>query len=527
MRSTFAGLNTMVRGIYAQQISMDTLGHNITNAGTEGYSRQSVNLTTMRPMKYAGIYGDLKVGTGVDVDSVTRARDTFADKQFWKENANYKNAETQQYTLSKIESVYQEPTETGLSTVMGKFYKSWQTLSTNSGEYSNRVVVRDSGKELVNSFNHVKTQLFDLVEDNNTQISLKVDTINQITSELLSLNKQIVTLECGTNGNANDLRDRRDLLVDQLSEEMKVNVTELSDGSYSITCGGSTIVDGNTRLEMAVQTTTDEDYQIPVNRIVEKTTGITMDIQDGAVKGVYDSVETVKDYLDQMVTMTAFLLNDFNEQHKQGLDLNNDQGGNFFDGDGLTVERADGSMITTHDYSSLKYDVGTGKWTIQVDDGNGTGTTETVNVKHVDIMNAFKVNPAFDQTGGTDKIAAKLIDQANPENSADGGNAAALGDLLQITKSATLGDKSLTGYYAGMIGGLGIARQEADRNVENQATILAQIDGWRQSVCGVNWDEELSNMIKFNKGYSACSRCLTTMDEMLDKLINSTGTVGR
>ena len=78
-----------------------------------------------------------------------------------------------------------------------------------------------------------------------------------------------------------------------------------------------------------------------------------------------------------------------------------------------------------------------------------------------------------------------------------------------------------------MIGQLGIQAQEAERNVTNQETIVSQVEGWRQQVCGVNWDEELSNMIKFNKGYSACSRCLTTMDEMLDKLINSTGTVGR
>lgn len=521
MRSTFSGLNTMVRGIYAQQISMDTLGHNITNAGTQGYSRQLVNLTTMRPQTVPGVFGDLRVGTGVDIDSVTRARDTFADKQFWKENASLKNAESQQYTLSKLESVFQEPTETGLQTVMSKFYNGWHTLSTNAGEYSNRVVVRDSGKELVNAFSHIKTQMFDLINDNNTQVALKTDTINQITSELLSLNKQIVTLECGMNGNANDLRDRRDLLVDQLSEEMKVNVTELSDGSYSITCGGTTIVDGNGRLELAVQTTTDSNYQVPINRIVEKTTGIAIDIRDGAIRGVYDSVETIKDYLDQMATMTAFLLKDFNDVHKAGHGLNDETGINFFDGQGIEVN---GVML--HDYSSLQYDTSKGKW--MIDDGTGT----MVEIKHVDLLNALKVNSEFDKTGGTDKIAAKTkpktpIVPGDDQEVASGDNAALLADLLQVTSSATLGNKTLTGYYSGMIGALGISAQEAGRNVTNQETILAQIDGWRQSVAGVNWDEELSNMIKFNKGYSACSRCLTTMDEMLDKLINSTGLVGR
>ena len=179
MRSTFGGLNTMVRGLYGNQVSLDTVGNNITNAATPGYSRQTVNLTTTKPQTMPGVYGDFKIGTGVDVDSVVRARDTFADRQYWKENSNLNKSTTQQYTLSKIESVFQEPTDTGLQTVISQFYKSWQTLSTNAGEYSNRVVARDTGKQLVNSMNHIKTQLDDLVADNNTQLSLQKDMINQ------------------------------------------------------------------------------------------------------------------------------------------------------------------------------------------------------------------------------------------------------------------------------------------------------------------------------------------------------------
>lgn len=505
MRSTFGGLNTMVRGLYGNQVSLDTVGNNITNAATPGYSRQTVNLTTTKPQTMPGMYGDFKIGTGVDVDSVVRARDTFADRQYWKENSNLSKSNTQYYTLSKIESVFQEPSDTGLQTVMNQFYKSWQTLSTNAGEYSNRVVVRDTGKQLVNSMSHIKTQLDDLVADNNTQLSLQKDMINQTLDQILSLNKQIVTLEAGSNGWANDLRDQRDLLVDKLSGYMKVDVTELSNGSYSITCGGTTIVDGNSKLEMDVKVTTDPEYNIPIYTLVEKSTGIAMDVKDGSVKGIYDSVDNVKNYLDQMTTMTAFLLNDFNKQHKAGVGLNDETGINFFG-------------ETGNDYSTLEYDKTAGSWKL-----NGTHITK------VDILNSLKVNAEFDETGGTDKIAAKSSKStdADGENTASGANASLLGDLLQVTTSSTLGNKSMTGYYTGMIGQLGIQAQEAETNVTNQETIVSQVEGWRQQVCGVNWDEELSNMIKFNKGYSACSRCLTTMDEMLDKLINSTGTVGR
>ena len=506
MRSTFGGLNTMVRGLYGNQVSLDTVGNNITNAATPGYSRQSVNLATTRPQTMPGIYGDFKIGTGVDVDSVVRARDTFADRQYWKENSNLSNATTQQYTLSKIESVFQEPTETGLQTVMNAFYKSWQTLSTNAGEYSNRVVVRDTGKQLVNSMSHIKTQLDDLIADNNTQLSLQKDMINQTLEQILSLNKQIVTLEAGSNGWANDLRDQRDLLVDDLSGYMKVNVTELSNGAYNVTCGGTTIVDGNSRLEMDTKVTTDPEYNIPMYTLVEKSTGIAMDVKDGSIQGIYDSMDNIKGYLDQMTTMTAFLLNDFNEQHKAGYGVNDDTGINFFGENGK-------------DYSTLEYNKATGKWNL--------GGNE---ISKVDILNSLQVNSTFDETGGTDKIAAKTKASTgtDTEDTASGANASLLGDLLQVpTSNATLGNKSMSGYYTGMIGQLGIQSQEAERNVTNQETIVSQVEGWRQQVCGVNWDEELSNMIKFNKGYSACSRCLTTMDEMLDKLINSTGTVGR
>lgn len=525
MRSTFGGLNTMVRGLYGNQVSLDTVGNNITNAATPGYSRQTVNLTTTKPQTMPGVYGDFKIGTGVDVDSVVRARDTFADRQYWKENSNLNKSTTQQYTLSKIESVFQEPTDTGLQTVISQFYKSWQTLSTNAGEYSNRVVARDTGKQLVNSMNHIKTQLDDLVADNNTQLSLQKDMINQTLDQILSLNKQIVTLEAGSNGWANDLRDQRDLLVDKLSGYMKVDVTELSNGSYSITCGGTTIVDGNSRLEMDVSVHTDPEYNIPIYTLVEKSTGIAMDVKDGSVKGIYDSVDNVKNYLDQMTTMTAFLLNDFNEQHKAGVGLNDETGINFFDPK-TTAAGAD------TDFSTLVYF--NGQWSIggtvtRDTDGNVTNVVGGTHMTKVDILNSLKVNAEFDETGGTDKIAAKASKStdANGENTASGANASLLGDLLQVTTSTTLGGKSMTGYYTGMIGQLGIQAQEAERNVTNQETIVSQVEGWRQQVCGVNWDEELSNMIKFNKGYSACSRCLTTMDEMLDKLINSTGTVGR
>lgn len=506
MRSTFGGLNTMVRGMFTHQISLDTVGHNITNANTEGYSRQVVNLSTAQPQVCYGFYGNYKVGTGNDVDSLIRARDTFADKQYWKENSILEQANTEYYSLDKLESIFQEPSETGLQTVLNDFWKSWQTLSTNASEYSNRVMVRDKGKALVNSFQLIQKQMKELVEDNNSSIQLKTESINQITSEILSLNKSIKSSECGMNGMANDLRDRRDLLVDQLSSLVKVDVTELSDGTYSISCAGNTIVSGDGRLELKTVDSINAEYGFPESTIVEASTGIPLEVTGGSMKGCYESREKIKGFLDQMTAMTAFMLKDVNDQHRSGYGLDDQTNHNFFGEDGK-------------DYSSLAYDAAAGEWKL-----NGAKITAN------EIMLEFAVNKIFDESGGTDLIAAKTKpkDPANPDQEvASGDNAAELAEVLHMKESNTLSKKTLTGYYIGMIGSLGNTTQEIDNRVTNQENIVSQVENWRQQTAGVNWDEELSNMIRFSTGYKACSRCLTTMDEMLEKLISGTGVVGR
>ena len=347
----------------------------------------------------------------------------------------------------------------------------------------------------------------DLVTDNNTSISKDVDSINQITDEIFDLNKQIITIEGSGSGNANDLRDRRDLLVDQLSEIVNVNVTENSYGAYNITCGSMSLVNGTAdKTTLQTKTTTDPNYGFDIVTITDSTTPTPVDLNptSGEVKGIYDARDEVIGYLDKLTTMTAFLLNDFNDVHKAGFDLNNNAGINFF-----------GSDTATIDYTTLAYNSGTGTWKY----GGGTVVTNKA------ILDELKVNSKFDGNSGTDLIAAK---SSNTEGEASGTNAVLLGEWLHKKESTgTLGGVTLDSYYTGFTGEIGTAKSAVDRNVENLTTVLTQITSWRESVSGVNWDEELTNMLKFQKGYSSSARVLTTMDEMLDKLINGTGVVGR
>jgi len=118
MRSTFSGLNTMVRGIFANQLAQDTTGHNITNAGTEGYSRQKVNQAATRAQSQYSIYGNVLVGTGVDSISLTRARNIYADKQFWTETSTQNYYSTMQTNYDKIEAVFDDSDDTGIQNSM-------------------------------------------------------------------------------------------------------------------------------------------------------------------------------------------------------------------------------------------------------------------------------------------------------------------------------------------------------------------------------------------------------------------------
>ncbi|HWQ61267.1 MAG TPA: flagellar hook-associated protein FlgK, partial [Negativicutes bacterium] len=235
MRSTFSGLNTVVRGIYAQQLSLDTVGHNITNANSEGYSRQRVNLATTLPEVVYGGMGRVQVGTGVAIESVTRARDTFMDRQYWKEASSLGYGQTAETTYSEIEGIFNDDMpDTGIQTVLNNFWQSWQTLAGYGSNDSARTAVRERGAELVDGIQHAREQIEAMVGNINDSLSAKAAEINEMTAEIYSLNKQISNIEVGGRENANDLRDKRDLLVDKMSKMMNVRVFEDSDHNYVV-----------------------------------------------------------------------------------------------------------------------------------------------------------------------------------------------------------------------------------------------------------------------------------------------------
>lgn len=443
MSSTFGGLNTVVRGLYAQQLSLDTVGHNIANAGTDGFSRQRVNLATTSPTTLYGSNGTLQVGTGVTVQSVTRARDTFIDQQMWKESSSLGYGQAIQDTLGKIEGVFNDSSGTGIQSVLNEFWKAWNTLSTNASDNGARTALRERGVELADAIQHANTQLRDMVADINSVIEIKVDKINQITLEILSLNKQITSIETGKTDNANDLRDRRDYLVDQLSGLMNIRVNEDQAGNYIIQTSNTLLVSGTSVNKLATKSRLDPDYNYEVVDVVDSASGVVINFTGGEVKGLIESRDSVdsgaKGYLNKLASMSQFLLQEFNAVQRDGFGTDGSTNYNFF---GIS---GNSSYTDYNNAANYNYLFGTDS------------------PKSYQWIANLKVNDdLFDPAAGTAKIAAKtmvgspVVDQSRPA----GGKAVIGGDYTGITppvdyqvKITAVADGVVTGVQYSTDGG--------------------------------------------------------------------------
>lgn len=581
MRSTFSGLNTMVRGVFSNQLSLDTVGHNITNASTEGYSRQSVNLAATRGQNVSSLYGDVIVGTGVDSVSIQRARNIYADKQFWSETSQQQYYKTCQTNYDKVEAIFNDSDKTGILNSMEEFYKAWQDLSANASTDSNRVAVIEKGNVFTDKLKTATQQMQSQINAQYDDMSSTLTKINDITNQLTKLNQNIMSTEA-TGASANDLRDKRDLLVDELSGYMNLNVYEDDNGMYTVVSNGVSMVNGINRLTLEMSTPiANSTYGINDYSIQIKESGIAYIPTDGSLKAQLDTIAEDKSYIDKMADMAGFMLTTFNNMHQQGAGIDGSDsslgtadgptfGINFF-GDNNTVYTWNSD---THSVVATEMQNGTVKRSLAYTESTANGVTTRrpsvkidgtvaakTNLDGVNIINALSINTAIAATGGTSLIAARsfTVTQDTDANGAyldtysvtangpkDGTNAVNMSSLFNLEKSnvtttadisfngtAISNDKraidniSLNAYYNSMMSQLGSDSESVDDKADAQDDLINQIVSWRSSTSGVDWNEELTNMIMFQQGYSACSRCLTTMDEMLDKLINSTGMVGR
>ena len=225
MSSTFLGLNTAYTGLQASNAALNTTANNIANAETKGFSRQEVTTQAAEAIRSFTTYGS--VGAGVETIAIERIRDDFYDQKYWSNQTKLGEYESKQYYCRVIEQYYtDDDSVNGFTTVYEKFYDSVQELSKNAGDTTYRQQMIGQGQNLATYFNDMYTAMQKLQSDVNQEIKVQVDRINSISEEIAALNKQINVIEMNTGAMANELRDQRDLLIDDLSEIVDVEVSE-------------------------------------------------------------------------------------------------------------------------------------------------------------------------------------------------------------------------------------------------------------------------------------------------------------
>ncbi|MCP1137447.1 flagellar hook-associated protein FlgK [Paenibacillus polysaccharolyticus] len=514
MTSTFHSIETAKRSLFAQTTALSTTGHNVANANTEGYSRQKVNMQASIPMEpFAFLHSTApgQLGTGVEFDSITRVREKFLDDQYRNENTNFGSWSIQRDTLEKLEAIVNEPSKTGFRTVMDNFYKSWSDLSKNPEDVTARRIVKETTLALTDAMNQISRQLDSLSQDLDSNIAVKSNEIQGYLGNIANLNSAIVKVE-SLGDNANDLRDQRDLMADKLSKIMNITVTDSPQG-YQIQMNGQELVTGG-----AVQATVDSAF---LNNAYTAGT-----LTNGEVHGMIKSRDTlVSDYRKQMDDLANTLANG-------DIDITIPAGSVLPENNSLGLTGAARTLTSDlkvtvkglNGLHQLGYSMdGTNNGGLPFFTAAGGGTAITagnisLNAEILADPNKIATSLRTTTASGTETVIkgnntlANLIANLKdtPMKSADG------------LSSATIGAQ-----FSAIVGQLGVQSQEAARQTSNSEFLVQQVDTRRQSVSGVSLDEEMGNMIKYQHAYSASARFMTTFDQLLDKLINSTGMVGR
>lgn len=512
MASTFHSIETAKRSLFTQTTALSTTGHNVANANTEGYSRQKVNMQAAIPMEpFAFLHSTTpgQLGTGVEFDSITRVREKFLDDQYRNENTNFGSWSIQRDTLEKLEAIVNEPSNTGFRTVMDNFYKSWSDLSKNPEDVTARRIVKETTLALTDAMNQISRQLDALSQDLDSNIAVKANEVQGYLGNIANLNSAIVKIE-SLGDNANDLRDQRDLMSDKLSKIMNITVTDSPQG-YAIQMNGQALVTGG-----AVQAVVDSAF---LNAAYTAGT-----LTNGEVHGMIKSRDTlVSDYQKQMDELANTLAN----------------------GD-IEITLPAGSVIPATNALGLAGGALAADTKVTVKGLNGLhqlgytmdGTTTPglpffTATDGGTVITAGNISLNAEILADPNKIATSMrtVDASGTETVIKGNNTLAIliANLKDTPMKSADGLRNATigAQFSAIVGQLGVQSQEAARQTSNSEFLVEQVDTRRQSVSGVSLDEEMANMIKFQHAYSASARFMTTYDQLLDKLINSTGMVGR
>ncbi|AGK97797.1 flagellar hook-associated protein FlgK [Clostridium pasteurianum] len=616
MAGLFSTLNIGTSGMSAQQKAIDVTSHNIANANTEGYTRQRAVIESNTPYDMPSVNNAIsggQVGTGAAVTAVQRVRDDFLDYQVRAETSTKGTYETRDNYLSQVESIFNEPSDTGISSLMGKFFNSWQDLSTQPQDSNERTVVAQQSAALADALNHSYNQLQSLKADSQSFLKEQVIQVNDYLDQIDKLNQQIMSVKIA-GSEPNDLMDKRDLLLDKLSSDFNITIDKKnydginlkarnSDGisnaslvqsensddvkrfsyisgieqvgdsnEYKITYykNGDMTNDANKVEVYVANIDADKLKQLDENRVLWANKdglaiGLSAD-ESGALnlhgKSQYDPVDTsqiklfnpdsgqlkgamsvqqdIDNYTDQLNKMAKALAFTVNAIQSGRTSVGNPQNplGNPPDADYMPFFVNSDSAL--YDTDSDGKDTLNNLGQTLNNEVNITAGNISVNREILDDPMKIKTNTHDDEFA--------YASENDVDGNGDGKRALAIAQLrdkiitIQNINSSTLRSDFITtlssddngvgtiqnsangmtmdSYYKDTVDKLGVQEQQAQRVVQNQTSLLQNFQQSRASVSGVSIDEEMANLIQYQHAYQANAKIISTVDQLLDVVIN-------
>ena len=579
MGTLFSALDIAQSGLQAAQIQMDVAGHNIANVNKEGFSRQRVTLTARHP-DYRS-YG--AIGRGVQVVQIERIREIFLDTVFRQQVPGLGSAEVRATYFSRIEDIFQEPGEHGLGSRLNLFFDALNDFANNVEAQPVRLSVLTEAEGLVTTLRQVEERLRQLRTNANEEMRNMVPEINSLAERIAAMNVHIRDVELSTGVNANDMRDERDILLDELASLVNITARERADGQVDVLISGDVLVNGATTRELvAVRNPALDPDRADLVEIHFADTDALVNVRDGQLYGALSIRDAELVELDERIDqIAATIIEHVNRIHALGNGLTNLTGT-------VTGTNAVTDPTVPLNSAGLPFTVTYGPFDVVVYDADGNPTTTSITVDDTTTLESLvaelnaidnfsasiTVQDTVELTAANDHSFSFSFpghDEDDPEDFAEAlgeatnvlvalgvnglftghdartidVNPAILDNPLLLTSAFSLdpletGDNAAARAMADVRNALTLESNSASLNDYYESTLVkigidaranqdlfdverAFVDDFRrrrQEVSGVSIDEEVTNLMQYQRAFEAAARVIMVTDRMLDALLN-------
>ncbi len=541
-------LNIGKSALNAAQIGIATTGHNIANASTPGFNRQVIVQSAAQAQNFG--YGF--VGQGTDITGVERVYNATLAKQMLNTSANSAASSTYYAQIGEVNSMLSDPAA-GLNPVMTQFFSAVNAVTANPSDPATRQTLISSANSMVSRFGALNNRLDEIRNSLNTQITASVSTVNSYAKQISDLNTVIDRALSSTGNPPNDLMDQRDLLVSELSKQIKTNVVQQSDGRYNVFVGnGMPLVVGNETYDLFTKPNDTDPNRLEIAygdrdspKIINSNT-----LQGGALGGILqfrnETLDTVQNQIGQLATTIA---TQFNTQHKQGFDLNGNAGQDFFNvGAPVAVSSSNNSdpsklasatvvnagLLTSSDYT-VKYTGGQYNITRNNDKTVFTNVTMPATIDGIQIsvntstpsegdeyaikptrFSASNLSLAFEDVN---KLAFASSATSGESDNRNGLLLSALQNGANVNLSTGTANRNYAQAFATMVSGVGTKTNEMMITSKADASAMENASSAMQSESGVNLDEEAANLLRYQQAYQAAGKMMQIASQLFELLL--------